>query len=141
MLILLVVGAVTGFALVGMTPWFHVVTLREALFLAALNILFMSVYFEFVSPSRDEVPGFVTSSLAVFAGIVGTLTVDAFFNSPILENLHYIAAGALLILILFVWFWYDIIVLRSFHVQVREITENVPLPKFIEKNLVERDDK
>lgn len=135
------VGGVTFFALVGLLTPLITITVREVLFLSAMNLVTMAIYFELISPSRDEVPKILTSSMAIFGGIVASLNAGAIFDIPVLGTFPVFGAALFLLMIVGMWFWFDIVVLQSFKETVEEVIDTTPIPDVVEPLLFEEEEE
>lgn len=125
--LLLSVSIVTVVALVGMHPYIGMVSTREALLLAAINLMAMAAYFRWLSPERDDVSPIVTSGLALLAAAFALISSKVILT-PVgwVYELELIGVSVILLLTIVVWGWYDLLVLHSFSEHVDELSDVLP---------------
>lgn len=116
--LLAAVSLLTTFAIIGMVPSVGWISVREALFLASVNLVAMSGYFRWLSPKRHSVSPVVTSGLAIMAAMLALFSSKAVTARGVTHTLEMVGVGGILLLTVIVWFWYDLLVLHSYSAKV-----------------------
>lgn len=138
-LLLCFVIAVTVYALIGLAPPFEWVTLREALFLAAVNLMGMSAYFRWLTPQRGCVSVAVTSGIALFAAAIALFSARVVTPSGWVYEFELVGVATLLVLIVAAWIWYDFFVLHAYPERLNSLSDLLSLLEDDIENETEND--